>query len=369
MLVPWARAAPLAAGLRICRADGGFSDEGGADGSQGATRGSAEGGGLPRAASWQRRRASHGCRVPSIRALLEAAEGQRRHVSAGLGLHSASSSEVVRRLECPSNRPRVLALRAGLATDAGWTESVSFRGIRCLHQRAADGQGGVRVRAEGEVDAPLFDMLSLFCEVELWHRWTPSFGQLGLRRAGKLGEDGPLRLVYFLEANLPWPFQRRTCRFGAEAVDCMGPTEDPQQIVILLDSREASRICPGLPDQAEEGVAADLLDSGIILTPGEVAGTQGTKVQVLLTIDPHMAVPDWLLAFATMNLCLLIFLQLRRAADLARSPEFLRRSCDPAHPFYMHIRQRMAESLPSQLALAPPLRGSGQPPAGNSPPR
>ncbi|CAE8626630.1 unnamed protein product [Polarella glacialis] len=257
---------------------------------------------------------------------------------------------------------KVLGLRQCLSTEAGWTQSISFAGIRCWHQQAQPGRGVVRVCAEAEVDAPLFDLLSIFYEVDFWHRWAPSFGHLGLKSAGLLGQKGPLRLVYWLEASLPWPFQHRVCRFAVEAVDCMSAGEQPQQIVILLDSQEAPSICPELLDAESpewQGVLADVLDSGFILTPPEVGGTSGTKVQVLLNLDPKMVVPDWLVKYAAMNLCLLIFLQYRAAMRLARTPEFLERSCDPKHPFYSHIRKRMAESLPSQLEQAPAVRPEG----------
>ncbi|CAE8674002.1 unnamed protein product, partial [Polarella glacialis] len=157
-----------------------------------------------------------------------------------------------------------------------------------------------------------------------------------------LGQKGPLRLVYWLEASLPWPFQHRACRFAVEAVDCMSAGEQPQQIVILLDSQEAPSICPELLEAERtpewQGVLAEVLDSGFILTPPEVGGTSGTKVQVLLNLDPKMIVPDWLVKYSAMNLCLLIFLQYRAAVQLART---------------------QADSLPSQLEQAPAVRPEG----------
>lgn len=286
------------------------------------------------------------------------ADRKRTHPKPGdLGTVGAAASEHTSpRIASPDHElvERAAVLRRCFLTEEGWTPAISYAGITCFYQRAPKGQGIIRVRAEAEVDAPLFDLASLFYEVGLWHRWAPTFGSLGLKRARVLGSQGPLRLVCQLEAKLPWPFRHRSCIFAAEAVDCLVPGDPHQQIVISMDSRRVAAVCPDLPAVEADGVVADLMDCGLILTPGEVAGTRGTLVQGVLNVDPHMYVPDWLLAISSMNLCILVILQWRRAAHLARTPEYLDISCDPQNAFYMHVRRRMAESFPAELALAPP---------------
>lgn len=264
-------------------------------------------------------------------------------------------------VRCESAEAERLAQRAAALQEriaaGGGGRSVAFQGIRCSHRPLPGAPGCVSVLAEAPVEAPLFDLLSLFYEVDLWHRWAPSFGSLGLRRARCVGQDGPLRLVYEVEANLPWPFRRRVCRFAVEAVDRIAEGAAPGEIVILFDSREAPSICPGLPELGDgTAVAAEVIESGLVLTPGEDARGPSVMVRGLLTLDAHMGVPDWLLVVSTMQLCALVLKQYRQASSLARSPEFMERSCDPAHPFYAHIRRRLAEALPSQSALAPPPR-------------
>ena len=42
--------------------------------------------------------------------------------------------------------------------------------------------------------------------------------------------------------------------------------------------------------------------------------------------------------------------------EVTRREEYLARMCDPESAFYTYIRRRMGESLPTQLAQAPPAR-------------
>mmetsp|Transcript_22230 Transcript_22230/g.62320 ORF Transcript_22230/g.62320 Transcript_22230/m.62320 type:complete len:296 (-) Transcript_22230:125-1012(-) len=188
---------------------------------------------------------------------------------------------------------RAAALRRCFLTEEGWTPAISYAGITCFYQRALKGQGIVRVRAEAEVDAPLFDLASLFYEVDLWHLWSPTFGSLGLKRARVLGSQGPLRLVCQLEAKLPWPFRHRSCIFAAEAVDCLVPGDPHQQIVISMDSRRVAAVCPDLPAVEADGVVADMMDCGLILTPGEVAGTRGCAERGPAHVRARLAAGDF----------------------------------------------------------------------------
>jgi len=182
-----------------------------------------------------------------------------------------------------------------------------------------------------------------------------SFGGLGLSSTKLVGQQGPMRLVYGLEARLPWPFTRRTCHFAVEAVDCMAQSDaEHKQIAILMDSKQASQICPDAAElqSGRRSVDAVIKESGLILTPT----SEGTQVQMLLNVDPRMMVQDWLVATTTMQLCHMIFSRFQQASTWARSPEYLERSCDPNNAFYRYLRHRMAEMLPSQSKLVPPVK-------------
>merc|ERR1712176_1567244 len=135
----------------------------------------------------------------------------------------------------------------------------------------------------------------------------------------------------------------------------MNEEDAPQQVVVLLDTRHAQSNCP-TPLPSVEGVPVDLLDSGVVITPPEVAGTKHSFMQVIVTIDPKMTVPKALVNSVTRTLCFLIMYELQRAVRVTRTPVHLERTTDPHNAFYNFIRKRMAESLPAQLELAPSLR-------------
>jgi len=152
---------------------------------------------------------------------------------------------------------------------------------------------------------------------------------------------------------------------GVDGVDCMNAEDAPQQVVILLDSTLAQGNCPkpiSSMIKDTDAVHAELFDSGIIITPPEVAGTKYTFTQMVICVDPKMSVPRWLVNLGVRNFCFLVLLQIKRAVAATRTPAHLHITTDPANPFYAFIRRRMGESLPTQLALAPPLAATYQGP-------
>merc|ERR1719188_75320 len=100
-------------------------------------------------------------------------------------------------------------------------------GIRCLYQ--SHPSGFVRIRMDAQVDAPLFDLLSLLREIELWHTWAPSFGGIGLSGARQLGQTSLLNMCFHTDVRLPWPIRDRCCTFAVDGIDCMNEEDAPQQ--------------------------------------------------------------------------------------------------------------------------------------------
>eukprot|EP00929_Paragymnodinium_shiwhaense_P067354 TRINITY_DN33912_c0_g1_i1.p1 TRINITY_DN33912_c0_g1~~TRINITY_DN33912_c0_g1_i1.p1 ORF type:complete len:473 (+),score=85.33 TRINITY_DN33912_c0_g1_i1:99-1517(+) len=257
--------------------------------------------------------------------------------------------------------PRVQALRAAVEEREGWHGGLSLDGIQCWYQWDADASCDVRIRVEGEVDTHLFDLLSIFYEVDLYTTWVPTLGGVGLISSGSVAQKGPLHQVYRFEMSLPWPFQRRVCRFSVNAFDCMGTGQQPPQIVMLWESHDVHRISPSLAKQpaCRSGTEAELFDSGLILTPIQSEdGKVRTKVQIVVGADPKVSMPAWCLTLASMNMSWYIFKKYRDAGHLARSPKYLERSGDPEHPFYCFVRQRIAENFPTLVETCPPTRTS-----------
>ncbi|CAK0847747.1 unnamed protein product [Prorocentrum cordatum] len=146
----------------------------------------------------------------------------------------------------------------------------------------------------------------------------------------------------------------RCCTFAVDGIDSAASEGGKRELAGPQDN------CPRPLDELRDwtGEEVDMWDSGVIITPAEVAGTEDTLVQVIVCVDPKMSVPRWLINVAVRNFCFLVMLQVRRAVAATRLPEHLRVTTDPENSFYAFIRRRMAESLPTQLALAPPVAGS-----------
>lgn len=245
-------------------------------------------------------------------------------------------------------------MRQSLASTEGWEVQRAAYGIRVLYQD--HDSGFVKIRLEAEVEAPVFDLIALLREIGLWGTWMPSFAGVGLSGSRQLGQTSDINFCFHLDVNLPWPFSNRSCTLAVDGVDCMHTEDAPQQVVVLLDTRYAQSNCPEPIDKLR-GVnrPVDLWDSGVIITPAEVANTTFTYVQLIAVIDPKMHVPRTLVNLAVRNLCFLIMVQIRRAVAVTRSPAHLAITSDPSNRFYAFIRRRMAENLPNEFALISPV--------------
>eukprot|EP00746_Dinoflagellata_sp_MGD_P027502 gnl/MRDRNA2_/MRDRNA2_164934_c0_seq1.p1 gnl/MRDRNA2_/MRDRNA2_164934_c0~~gnl/MRDRNA2_/MRDRNA2_164934_c0_seq1.p1 ORF type:complete len:446 (+),score=83.40 gnl/MRDRNA2_/MRDRNA2_164934_c0_seq1:155-1492(+) len=256
-------------------------------------------------------------------------------------------------------------VRSKVSSDDGWTLQRDSNGIRTLYQES-DVPGVLAARIEGFVPVSVFNVLALLYEVDLWHLWVPSLAGLGLGKVRIVTSASPTRMIYHGEVLLPWPFQNRDFLIAVEGVDCMNPGDPVQQIQVLLDSSAAYRYpasCVAeIPAETKEFVRIDLMNSGLSLTPSEVLtnapdGFEGTFMQIMVSIDVKMTVPKWLLNLAIRQLSPMILVRIGDAVKLTLKEVYQSRMCDPANPFYALVRRRLAEALPGQAAMLPPLRG------------
>ena len=95
-------------------------------------------------------------------------------------------------------RARVESVRKECASDDGWELQRDEESCRVMYQMT-DNCDCCRIRLEGNVDAPLFDVIALLYEMELWKSWVPSFGGLGLSDVIRLGESSPINMGVHLE--------------------------------------------------------------------------------------------------------------------------------------------------------------------------
>ena len=250
----------------------------------------------------------------------------------------------------------VKALRELCSSDNCWTLQRDSDGIRTLHRHLED-NGVHSIRIEGIVDSPMFDILALLHEVDLFHTWLPSYAFLGLRSAGIIEEPSPVELFARIRVAVPWPFSDREVIFRCVGVDCMGeqcfnPDETvvSKQIAVLFTSCEHS----AAPPSADCTLASIKPPSGFLLTP---KGEGKTHVVILANIDPQIAlVPDWLIDIAVRNLAYLILVAIRKAASHVKGEAYQVRMTDPNNPFFNHIRKRINESMPEEAKYVVPVR-------------
>lgn len=256
--------------------------------------------------------------------------------------------------------------RSELASDDGWELQRDRDGIRTLYRGSAGGSPLIRIRIEGFVNAPVFNMLALLYEVDLFHLWLPRFAGIGLKSVSMVAEASPTRRIYHAVISLPWPIQNRDCVVAVEGVDAMNATDPIRQIVVLCDSNPAAlfpeECLSHIPSVSEGCTRMELRDAAIVLTPAEVLqgeaqrGGAGCLYQFVGTADVKTVFPAWLVNVITRQLMFLVIVGMRRFISLTYGEQYQPRMCDPKSPFYSMIRRRLAEELPVQHSQLPPTR-------------
>ena len=239
-------------------------------------------------------------------------------------------------------------LRSVCLSDEGWNIQRECEGLRTLYRNLQDSAHIHSIRLDGDVDAPIFTLLTLFHEIDLFTKWIPSYSLLGLTFARLIDHPSPTELVVHLNFHVPWPFESRYTFFRCEGIDCMDDKANPQIAVILENL--ASEEEWGLNDP---GVKTTFFEpSGILLSP---LGGGRTRVQIVVNVDPQIPfVPAWLIDFAVRNLAFLIIYRIRHAVEIVKHDAvYKERSMDPLSAFYNHIKRRFRESWPEEAVFLP----------------
>lgn len=127
----------------------------------------------------------------------------------------------------------LLQLRETCVSDDGWVLQKESHEVRTLYQHHPSRPHLHSIRLEGIVDAPVFCLLALLHEVDLFHKWLPSYSFLGLNFAKCVSHPSPTELLIHLNINVPWPFSNRYVFFLCDGIDCMD--DDPKQIGVIMN--------------------------------------------------------------------------------------------------------------------------------------
>lgn len=227
-------------------------------------------------------------------------------------------------------------------------------GIRTLHYNLPESSHIQHIRVEGMIDCPVYYILGLLHEVDLFPQWMPSFAGLGVRETKLLSHPTPTQLDILVKVNVPIPFTGRYSMFHADGIDCMDVDENKQVAVLLqtIDKEKEYGITYG-----DDGFVKMRFEGavGFLLSP-KPDGT--TFLQFCNHVDPGIRiVPQWLIELLLKRVAYMVVARVRRAVEIVRdNEEFMNRVCDPESPFYNHVRKRLTEALPDQAKFIPPLR-------------
>ncbi len=126
----------------------------------------------------------------------------------------------------------MIDLREACSSDDGWILQKESHSVRTLYRQHSESPGVHSVRLDGDVEAPVFTILALFHEVDLFTKWIPSYALLGLTFAKCVYHPSPTELFVHMQVAIPWPFTNRYCFFKCDGIDCMDD-QVPQIGVIL----------------------------------------------------------------------------------------------------------------------------------------
>jgi len=231
-----------------------------------------------------------------------------------------------------------------------WNLQRDSDGIKTMY-RYLDEDGVYSIRIEGPVKAPMFDLLAIFHEVDLYRTWLPSYQLLGLRESYTIEDPSPVEVLARLAIAIPPPFSDRDVVVYCDGIDCLDEP-DNKQVVVLMTSIEHDS------EPVDEYIvrAEVLAPSGVLLTP---LGDGTTYVSIVININPKIAmIPSWLIDLAVRNFAYLVLIAVREATVIVQNDEYQERMRDGMHPFFSFIRKRLAESMPEELAFVPDIDDS-----------
>lgn len=159
-------------------------------------------------------------------------ELQRKQMESGRPFVAGTNPKVQR---LNALHDRMVKLRERLQEIDGWEPVREAFGITVRYRPLES--GSVRVRMDAEIQAPVFDILSLLREVDLWKSWVPSFGGVSLSESTELEQTSFMNMCFHCSLRFPRPILDRHWTLAVDAIDSIDTEDSPRQIAILLSPR------------------------------------------------------------------------------------------------------------------------------------
>lgn len=220
----------------------------------------------------------------------------------------------------------------------GWTQVNSTKGIITYYRKEATAKTH-SFKVQGEVKAPLVNMLACVYEVDLFGKWMPN-----VEKAEMVKELSRFRMVAAAQFGLPWPIANREVTLLGYG-DVVGDA-----VAVYFRSVTETDTLPGftLPAPPPKYVRADLKFGGMLFKPVDETTT---LVTVVFNTDPKLTlVPYWLLNMISSKFChyILMIMRTKAAAEFAGS-EFEKR-VQTNRRVYGEIERRLKEDLKGPAA-------------------
>ncbi|KAL0476596.1 hypothetical protein AKO1_006092 [Acrasis kona] len=189
------------------------------------------------------------------------------------------------------------------------------------------------VKLEGTVNSPIFNVLSIFYEIDLYKTWLPR-----LTASDNLAQYGRYRFLCYFALDMPWPFYNRDMVNYGYGVDLL----ETNSILVVIRSIEKQEFdhFPGatIPEPDANGTCRMSLNySGIKITP---MSENQTHVTLIANVDPRISyIPGWVMNGMTHNFAYLVLAKLRTVAAQVPHSEYADRIKN--NIIYTDIRERM----------------------------
>lgn len=207
------------------------------------------------------------------------------------------------------------------------------------------------IKIEGHIDSPVFNLMSILYEVDLYGVWVPQLKQCGVVKYLGGSHDRGLskfRFLSYFSFNLPWPLSSRDCLTYAFVADMSDDREDPSILVVIRgadknhDSSESDTITKY---DNSEFVRVGIEYSGFLI---RMTSENTCHLSLIASVDPKVAyVPYWFQNWLTTNMSFLMMTKLRSACDMVPNSEYSERIKNNKD-VYDEITKRLCQFLPKK---------------------
>jgi hypothetical protein len=195
-------------------------------------------------------------------------------------------------------------------------------------------------KIEAIVRAPLFNLIAVVYEVELYNKWMPR-----VKYSKELAILSKFQKIVQLEFNSVWPIANRDSVIEGFGVDFI--SEDAILVVIQSVSDHVQVEVP----EPDDSVVRAVLNIGAFYI--KYISDEETQIFMVMNCDPKLPViPDWLLNFATGQVMQWIFYFMEKAASFDESSEYAERI--QSNPGVYDHAKRIIDRRKAQRASSSP---------------